>query len=707
MNVPASRRPRGTAARERSYLERLAFHRGVIALGCMLLAVAALAVPVILRDSPAGPEPIAQVPPDQPERGLVYGGLVPAKRGTPCVGGYEVGDPKTCAHGPDPAPVGLDVKRPIAPIAPPAAVPPAPVREAAPAPSESEVARDEGSFIVEGPAGATTPALAPDATPDAAAFAMGPNGVVCDGDGRAGKRVQVVYAYEAGAENRYAEFLPSFRIWAAGVETIYNASAAETGGTRHVRFVTTPACEVDVAEVQLPAGALSTFNNTISALRGLGFNQTDRKYMIFGDADVYCGIGTFAGDERTGAANRSNGGPSYGRSDNGCWNSGVAAHELGHNLGAVNNSAPNSSKAGHCVDEFDLMCYADNSGNATQVVCSDRAGNQRLDCGHNDYYHTNPSPGSYLATHWNVADNEFLIDDGGGGGGGGPTPTPTPTRTTTTTTTRAPTTTTRAPTTTTRAPTPTTRPPTPTTGPPTPTPTPTPTVTPGPTTPTLRTTAVSTTTVRLAWDAAAAGSRYAVQLNGRTLGVVRVTAVRVVGLRPDTGYSARIALVTAGSAPVPYAGPVAFRTAPATMPTAGRWLTLMNSLTGGAADVFGARRADGTPVVLQRRHDGANQRWRLVNAGAGTFRLQSSATGKCLAVAGGVARTGAPLVQEACAAGSGTQRWRLAPTAYGFALTAADANLVVGVGGGRYYSRRALVLQRPSERRYQSWTAIA
>src|SRR5207248_4842237 len=84
-------------------------------------------------------------------------------------------------------------------------------------------------------------------------------------------------------------------------------------------------------------------------------------------------------------------------------------HELGHNLGAVNDSAPNSSKAGHCLDEYDVMCYNDSGGLKTHVVCTDRAHDQRLDCNHDDYYNTNPSPGSYLTNHWNVADNQFLI----------------------------------------------------------------------------------------------------------------------------------------------------------------------------------------------------------------------------------------------------------------------------------------------------------
>ena len=66
------------------------------------------------------------------------------------------------------------------------------------------------------------------------------------------------------------------------------------------------------------------------------------------------------------------------------------------------------------------MCYKDDASTVIRTVCTDRAHDQRLDCNHDDYYHTNPSAGSYLSQFYNVADNLFLIR----GGQGSPSPSP-------------------------------------------------------------------------------------------------------------------------------------------------------------------------------------------------------------------------------------------------------------------------------------------
>ncbi|NLT55565.1 MAG: hypothetical protein GXX79_13595 [Actinomycetales bacterium] len=328
---------------------------------------------------PLGPEAVRP----NPERGLVYRGLRRATKG-PCVGLFALGTTSDeCTHGPDAAPKGVDVDTRVPPVNDP--------EVAAPGGSDAEVAE----------------AVAPDA--ELAAAVTG--AVPCDGDGVSGNRVEVLYVHPEGTD-RYATYLNSFRTWAAGIDTIYDESAKETGGSRHVRFVTETVdgtCVPTVANVTVSASAIGNFSSTNKELQAQGFNRRDRKYVIFADADVYCGIGSFAGDTTKGASNRSNFGPSYGRSDSGCWNATTAAHELGHNLGAVNNDSPNTTGSGHCVDEYDIMCYSDSPDYPSMVVkCNDRAGDSRLDCNHDDYYNTSPAPGSYLATSFNVADNVFL-----------------------------------------------------------------------------------------------------------------------------------------------------------------------------------------------------------------------------------------------------------------------------------------------------------
>ena len=281
-----------------------------------------------------------------------------------CGGGLErIPGSEFCTHGPDPAPPGLDVARRIQPL----------------------------------PAKTARAALTP----------------VCDGDGQSGYRVQVLYVRAEGSPDRFNQYVPSLRAWAAGADGIMEASAAETGGSRRFRFVTDASCQIDVQPVALPTADVASFGPTITALRSRGFSRADRYYLVFVDSTTsgYCGIGTFWSDDSSAGNNRNNAGPGYSRVDAGCWGAGVAAHELMHNLGGVQRSAPNSTAGGHCVDEWDLMCYKDASTATMQTICPDSARNAVFDCQHDDYFHTNPPPGSYLATHWNTANNRFLIGE--------------------------------------------------------------------------------------------------------------------------------------------------------------------------------------------------------------------------------------------------------------------------------------------------------
>jgi ricin-type beta-trefoil lectin protein len=719
-----------------------------IALGLTLLGVGGVVGPSVVENVAGGGGAdqrrltLSALPADAPDQGLVYDGLKPAKAGTLCAGSYALDD-TTCTHGPSTAPAGLSVRHDVTPVAARAPQPVAPARDTAAVPPDAEIARDQGGSALT----ADAPALIPDAAPGEADFIMGAHDVACEGDGRSGNRVQVLYLHEFGTPSRYTDFVGSARTWVAGADQIFDASAAETGGSRHLRFVTTPQCQVDVAEVQLPTTSLKSFTGTMAALQKLGYNRTDRKYLMFADANVYCGIATYIADRRAGLGNRNNGGPSYGRIDAGCWSSVVAARELTETLGAVLIDSPNSSGAGSCLDDYDLLCDKDRSGRTLRSVCPKKHEN-RLDCNHDDYFSTSPKAGSYLAKNWNIAQSEFLLRSDGGddipdvGVQVPDAPAAGPTRDTVT-----------------PAPTAAGAPPTPSAtvtpssdaagdAPPSADVTPTaggevtgqpeqPTGTPeqpgavgtGPAavTPVARIVGAATRattaprdelavpdpvqavlevrdatsgSVRLTWSAAAPTATYEVSVDGAPIATTQATRARLIGLKPDTTY--RVTIKSGRK----YTARAAAETAPAARPAQNSWFVLTNALTGGAADLYAARTAIGTPLTLGAGADGdAQQQWQLVPAGGGSYALVSRATGKCAVPLGGNPVVGAPLVQGECTGDNGG-RWSLQASDYGFTLRTTDGGLVVGVGNQRFGAQRVLTLQQGNGQRHQSWTAV-
>lgn len=372
----------------------------------MVLAAVAL-VATSTTGSPGAAQ--GQAPPERAAdaaRGLVYDGLV--RRPDTCGTGYALATARNnlgrpvCTHGPDPAPAGVDVR-------------------------------------FDGPASGPVPG----------GTAGAPATVPCYGDGTDGFRVQLLYVRASDRPDGYATWLPSFRQWAAQVDDVVNASAAETGGVRHVRFVHDAGCVPVVDNVVVTPSGDGNLDQMLSELRAKGYTRTDRKYLVWADANVYCGIGEVYFDDDPGQQNANNGHPlvegTVARVDKACWGQTsvlIEAHELGHGLGAVQTSAPNATSLNHCTDEYDIMCYDDGgSGGPLRFLCPISHQN-RFDCNHDDYFSTDPPAGSYLATHWNIADNRFLSSSG-------PPPPPTTTTSTTSSTTTSSTTTTTVPPTTT------------------------------------------------------------------------------------------------------------------------------------------------------------------------------------------------------------------------------------------------------------------
>jgi hypothetical protein len=66
---------------------------------------------------------------------------------------------------------------------------------------------------------------------------------------------------------------------------------------------TDTACNLLVEHVRLTASGDDTFNNTLTELSAQGFNAPDRKYLVWMESTVLCGIATYYPDDRKTAGN--------------------------------------------------------------------------------------------------------------------------------------------------------------------------------------------------------------------------------------------------------------------------------------------------------------------------------------------------------------------------------------------------------------------
>ncbi len=246
--------------------------------------------------------------------------------------------------------------------------------------------------------------------PPSLAVGLAPEaGWPCEGTGTEGRRVQMVYAHQTGTLT--ASLRQSFEGIVRRIEGTFLTSAAKTGGERLVRFVTDASCNLSIIDLPITANAVASFDVLIREMVAAGMNRSDRIYHAWApDYGSDCGIGTiFHDDSATNNVNEDY--AQISRSNQRCWDY-AEVHELIHNLGGVQDSAPHSTRALHCRDEADLMCYPDGGSNGSMIQpypCPDLANEGRLDCGNDDYFAANPAPNGYLATHWNTANASALV----------------------------------------------------------------------------------------------------------------------------------------------------------------------------------------------------------------------------------------------------------------------------------------------------------
>jgi PKD repeat protein len=221
-------------------------------------------------------------------------------------------------------------------------------------------------------------------------------------------RIDVLYARAPGAADGYPASAPMIRsIVNDSNARLNDASAASGGPTADYRVLCDGANAVSVGQFVLsdptPSTAV-TYSDAVSAAEAAGYSDPTTHYAIFYDGSGGCGVGSFWTNSSPAANNPNNTQTGYAIVYKTCWSSSTFMHEIGHNMGAVQDGSPHSSLAAHCWDENDVMCYDDGGGGiplgGLLTLCN--AATAVFDCGFDDYFDAAPEAGEFLATHWNV-----------------------------------------------------------------------------------------------------------------------------------------------------------------------------------------------------------------------------------------------------------------------------------------------------------------
>lgn len=249
--------------------------------------------------------------------------------------------------------------------------------------------------------------------------------------------IKVIYAYPTDIGNRLSSYAPVIQ---SAVKTMTERIAYESGNTKSLRFDLGTAAGSQCVDIQTVALSGTTAVYLADPSKAFGLLRTEltakigtitgtRNYLVYADGIAVPGVAGEAqirsDDSVGGTAHRSGGlwAMLYGRGGTDFFGSGAsfpagttsrshvdtAIHEISHNLGAVQRSAPHRSASWHCLDETDILCYDDDGsgGFATYSSCSSTTG-QLFDCNKDDYFNPSPGAGSYLATHWNLFNSVFM-----------------------------------------------------------------------------------------------------------------------------------------------------------------------------------------------------------------------------------------------------------------------------------------------------------
>lgn len=224
---------------------------------------------------------------------------------------------------------------------------------------------------------------------------------------------QLIIATPAGRTNRYSQIVSDVLKSRDYADGILNAEGKAFGYNMTFKFTCGSPDNVQMSTSN------TDYYSVINDLINKGYTNAQTKYWVFVDTPCVGGVSGIAGDDRLLPTNYNNGN-SYSL-DLGCGLTAnqdgygppgggfIFAHEVGHGMGAVQQSAPHSTTGYHCIDGLSVMCQGpDGSSNSNryQTICP----NTSYDCNNDDYFNPRPDSNNYLSTHWNIASgyNHFI-----------------------------------------------------------------------------------------------------------------------------------------------------------------------------------------------------------------------------------------------------------------------------------------------------------
>lgn len=221
--------------------------------------------------------------------------------------------------------------------------------------------------------------------------------------------VLLVYARPFDAPDTFEEAAPRLQKALREANAIVRNEAERLGWRYDLRVLCDEGGAPVVRGAVLPtSGAADDYASIKRDLLATGIASSEAKMLVAYEGAVgsFGGEGDVLPDDRPGPENLNDQGGSvavvYGTRERAGW---LYLHELLHTMGAVQDSAPHATGAGHCNDGADVLCKQDEGPRSDyDTVC----GSRRLDCGSDDYFDPAPDEGSYLATHWNVATSRYF-----------------------------------------------------------------------------------------------------------------------------------------------------------------------------------------------------------------------------------------------------------------------------------------------------------